>query len=219
LIVDSPEERRAWIETVTAGRKFGSGLTIESAPTFSVKDLAAREALAAYEVGLSVCVVLTSYAACEIRLVETLISLLSIAPGIMVPGDPETHDRVQDELHDAHWRTQGIEGILKSLSEAGHWIGPEIREDLLVLGSHKNDLAHYRRPFVKETRRTWATAESSVMSELQPTRLIDPKVQEAYARHAITTLQDLWYEPTASGPLGVNLPADWRPTGYTRHLR
>ena len=49
--MDSPDERRAWIDEMTADRRFGSGLTIESAPVFSVKDSAAREALAAYVLG------------------------------------------------------------------------------------------------------------------------------------------------------------------------
>jgi hypothetical protein len=217
--VDSPDERRAWIDEMTADRRFGTGLTIESAPVFSVKDSAAREALAAYVVGLSVSTVLTAYAACEIRLVETLIMVRSIAPGTMEPGDPETYERVQDELHDVYWRTQGIERILNSLADAGHWIGPEIREDLLALGNHKNDLAHYRRPFVKESRRTWTTGESSVASEVQSSLLTNPDVQDEYARHSITTLLDLWYEPTASVSPGTELPADWRPAGYTRHLR
>lgn len=208
--METQADRVAWIESIRNGRTVGSGLTPFEQPDVGTGTLAFKEALLAFAGGLFVSAVLASYAAVEIILVDDIIlrhvTTVAFADG-QVTAESLTEGFAQ-ALDDKEGLGQ-TKAILAELTTVGLWIDPELRANVLELGRHKNDFAHFRR---------WGPAEftqsgpTSTIGKIERSRLVQPETRRKYAEHAIVTAFDVWAMPIVSFTPGHPPPDDWRPT-------
>jgi hypothetical protein len=206
--VETPADRRTWIDDYIEGRTFGSGLSVWAYPALSVKDVALHEALDSFVVGLNLSTVLAAYAACEIWLVEVIVSRDSLAGASDAGMIRESVIEAWKKAVEKHGDITRTKEILKQSRMLGHWMAPELRNRIIQLGRNKNDLAHYLPVGIAEVRETSAT---SWIGHLTPPPPVDPSVRREYAEHAIKTMLDLWFARQWSFPPGQCPADDWVP--------
>ena len=126
--MESPVERRGWIDEHIAGRTFGSQLSVWTCPEMSIKDVALHEALNTFVLGLFVSTVLDAYAACEIWLVERIVSHAGMGERSGISRDAASVQRAWDEAVAKYGTLGRTKEILREFRNFGNWIPPETEE-------------------------------------------------------------------------------------------
>lgn len=206
--MESTADRRNWIDQYIEGRTFGSALSVWTCPELSVKDVALHEALISFVQGQYLSTVLDAYAACEIWLVEVVVSRSSLAGATDAGMTRESVIEAWKEAVEKHGGLSQTKEILRQSRRLGHWMAPDLRNRIIELGRNKNDLAHYLPVGISELRET---GEMSWMGKLTPPPPVDPSVRRRYAEHAIKTMLDLWFARQWSFPPGQYPADDWMP--------
>ena len=204
----TPDARRQWIDDYIEGRMFGSGLSVWTCPELSLKDVALHEALHSFVMGLNLSTVLAAYAACEIWLVEVIVSRDSLAGASDAGMTRESVIEAWKEAIEKHGDLARTKDILRQSRQLGHWMAPDLRNRIIQLGRNKNALAHYLPVGISEVRETTAT---SWIGKLTPPPPVDPSVRREYAENAIKTMLDLWFARQWSFPPGQYPADDWVP--------
>jgi len=207
--VESIDDRNRTIEALVAGRTFGSGISIMDGPILSVKDLALCESLHSFSLGLFLATILTSYAACEMFLVERLGSLRMLHSMDVTQWTPHEAERAWTqamESSESELRSIGV--ILESCRSEGAWLPKELRDRIQTLAKWKNDYSHFRRNGDPDFD---AAGASGITGRIIPGNLLEHQTLRERGEQALATVLDLWFLPVVSYMSGHEPPVGWSP--------